>query len=158
MLFISIGTVMTGVFVLAMWLLNMNRTMVSPKELIVEYMSHISDREYEKMYEMIDIDESGNISRNDFIKRNSAIYEGIKGVASSVGVIPGEMDNKNETIKKMARFLNIKQKDINKKLSAKWVKDDYFVPIKTIKKHSGKGYTSNSVIGRSGMEKIFALR
>lgn len=93
---------------------------------------------------MIDIDESGNISRNDFIKRNSAIYEGIKGVASSVGVIPGEMDNKNETIKKMARLLNIKQKDINKKLSAKWVKDDYFVPIKTIKKHSGEGYTSSS--------------
>lgn len=48
MLFISIGTVMTGVFVLAMWLLNMNREMVSPKELIVEYMNYIPDREYEK--------------------------------------------------------------------------------------------------------------
>ena len=30
------------------------------------------------MYEMIDVQNSGNISQEDFVQRNSAIYEGIE--------------------------------------------------------------------------------
>ncbi len=33
----------------------------SPKELLIEYMNHIPEREWEKMYEMLDIEASGNI-------------------------------------------------------------------------------------------------
>ena len=50
---------------------------VSPENALKTYMAHILNREYEQMYEMIDAGTSGNISKEDFVKRNSAIYEGI---------------------------------------------------------------------------------
>jgi len=194
----------------------------SPKELLIEYMNHIPEREWEEMYEMLDIEASGNISQEDFIKRNSAIYEGIEmqnmiieileydeneknvtyqtsfdtaagnisfknkacfrkgeegykliwldslifpefystdkvrvseikakrgeildrngrvlagtGLASSVGIVPGKLENKEEAIAKIGELLEIKPEDIEKKLSAKWVKEDSFVPIQTIRK------------------------
>ena len=194
----------------------------TPEELLVEYMDHIPKQEYEEMYAMLHIEASGNISQEDFIKRNSAIYEGIevqnmavkiiaydeeqmsvtyqtafdtvagtisfenealflkgedgyklvwddsmifpnltsadkvrvsttqaergeildrngrvlagKGTASSVGIVPGKLENKEEAIAKIAELLEIAPEVIEKKLSAKWVKDDSFVPIKTIPK------------------------
>ena len=280
---------------------------VSPEKVLKTYMAHISNREYEQMYEMIDAGISGNISQEDFMKRNSAIYEGIgvdnikihitsydkeqkeicyetsmdtvagnvtfennvsfiqekgtyklvwsdslifpeldstdkvkvsvtnaergqildrngrvlagKGVASSVGVVPGKLENRDDAISQLADLLEMKVEDIERKLSAKWVKEDSFVPLKTIPKvdelkllslepdketldekerheklleipgvkisdigireyplgeaaahlvgyvqnvtaedleeHDGEGYTSNSVIGKSGMEGLF---
>lgn len=194
----------------------------SPEELLLTYMAHIPQGEYEKMYEMLDIKESGNITEEDFIQRNSAIYEGIEmqnmlvedveydkegnlvryqtafdtvagkisfenqviflkgeegykmvwddslifpgllstdkvrvsttqanrgeiydrkgqllagiGVASSVGIVPGKLEDKDSAIGKMAELLGIEKETIEKKLSAKWVKEDSFVPIKTIPK------------------------
>lgn len=50
----------------------------TPEELLNEYMAHIPKQEYEQMYAMLHIEASGNISQEDFIKRNSAIYEGIE--------------------------------------------------------------------------------
>ncbi len=38
---------------------------------VCSYMEDISRQEYEEMYEMLDIEASGNISREDFVKRNS---------------------------------------------------------------------------------------
>ena len=194
----------------------------TPEELLVEYMNHIPKQEYEEMYAMLHIEASGNISQEDFIKRNSAISEGIEvqnmaariiaydeeqmmvtyqtsfdtvagtisfenealflkgedgyklvwddsmifpnltsadkvrvstiqakrgdildrngrvlageGTASSVGIVPGKLENKEESIAKIAELLEITPETIEKKLSAKWVKDDSFVPIKTIPK------------------------
>lgn len=280
---------------------------VSPENALKTYMAHILNREYEQMYEMIDAGTSGNISKEDFVKRNSAIYEGIgvdnmkvhitsydkeqkeicyetsmdtvagnvtfenkasfilekgkykliwndslifpeldstdkvkvsttsakrgqiidrnghmlagEGVASSIGVVPGKLENKNDAISQLAELLEMKTEDIEKKLAAKWVKDDSFVPLKTapkvnelklmsiepdqetlaekdrqeklleipgvkisditvreyplgeaaahlvgyvqnvtaedLEEHAGEGYTSNSVIGKSGMEGLF---
>lgn len=195
---------------------------VSPEKVLKTYMTHISNREYEQMYEMIDAGISGNISQEDFVKRNSAIYEGIdvdnmkvhitsydkeqkeicyetsmdtvagnvtfenkasfilekgkykliwndslifpeldstdkvkvsttsakrgqiidrngqllagEGVASSIGVVPGNLENKNDAISQLAELLEMKTEDIEKKLAAKWVKDDSFVPLKTVPK------------------------
>ena len=187
----------------------------TPEELLVEYMYHIPKKEYEEMYAMLHVEASGNISQEDFIKRNSAIYEGIevqiiaydeeqmtvtyqtsfdtvagiisfenealflkdeegyklvwddsmifrnltstdkvrvsttqaergeildrngrvlagKGTASSVGIVPGKLENREEAIAQIAELLEITPEAIEKKLSAKWVKDDSFVPIKTI--------------------------
>ncbi len=50
---------------------------VSPENALKTYMAHILNREYEQMYEMIDAGTSGNISKEDIVKRNSDIYEGI---------------------------------------------------------------------------------
>ena len=192
----------------------------TPEELLVEYINHIPKQEYEQMYAMLHIEASGNISQEDFIKRNSAIYEGIevqnmaveiiaydeeqmevtyqtsfdtvagnisfenealflkgeegyklvwddslifpnltsadkvrvsatqanrgeildrngrilagKGIASSVGIVPGKLEDINEAIQKIAELLEIEPEVIEKKLSAQWVKEDSFVPVKTI--------------------------
>ena len=55
------------------------------------------------------------------------------GTASSVGIVPGKLsENREADIEKMAELLNTTADSINSKLQASWVKDDSFVPIKTI--------------------------
>ena len=50
----------------------------SPEDLLLAYMNCILRQDYDTMYDMLDVQASGNISREDFVKRNSAIYEGIE--------------------------------------------------------------------------------
>ena len=57
------------------------------EELLVEYMYHIPKKEYEEMYAMLHVEASGSISQEDFIKRNSAIYEGIEVQNMTVQII-----------------------------------------------------------------------
>ena len=218
---IGIAAVISAVCVAGM-LATKENAWRTPEELLVEYMDHIPKQEYEEMYAMLHIEASGNVSQEDFVTRNSAIYEGIearnmavqiiaydeeqmsvtyqtafdtvagtisfenealflkgedgyklvwddsmifpnltsadkvrvsttqaergeildrngrvlagKGTASSVGIVPGKLENKEEAIAKIAELLEIAPEVIEKKLSAKWVKDDSFVPIKTIPK------------------------
>ncbi len=303
---IGIAAVISAVCVAGM-LATKENAWRTPEELLVEYMDHIPKQEYEEMYAMLHIEASGNVSQEDFVTRNSAIYEGIevqnmavqiiaydeeqmavtyqtsfdtvagtisfeneavflegedgyklvwdnslifpnlastdkvrvsttqanrgeildrngrvlagKGTASSVGIVPGKLENREEAIAKIAELLETTPEVIEKKLSAQWVKDDSFVPIKMIprveeiellkvepdedvlkekerhesllaisgvmisdvevreyplgeaaahlvgyvqsvtaedlEEHAGKGYTANSVIGRSGMEGLF---
>lgn len=156
--------------------------------------------------------------RGRILDRNGHILAG-KGVASSVGIVPGKLKNRKKSIKLIADLLEIKPEEIKRKLLAKWVKEDSFVPVKTIKKieetellllepdreilkehkrqqkllkipgvifsdieirvyplkdaaahligyvqnvtaedlekHTGEGYTANSVIGRTGAEGLF---
>ena len=217
-----LGTMSIGAIVSIGILHRKQNTLVSPEELLVEYMSHIPEQEYEEMYAMLNIEASRNISQDVFVKRNSAIYEGIevdnmeievtaydeerkavtyqtsfdtvagnisfeneaiflkgedgyelvwddslifpelgstdkvkisttqanrgdildrngrvlagKGVASSVGIVPGKLEDRDEAIQQIAELLEIEPEVIEKKLSAKWVKEDSFVPIKTIPK------------------------
>lgn len=199
-----------------------NIDLTKPDELLLTYMDYISEQNYKEMYQMLDVDASGKISEEDFIKRNSAIYEGIElqnmtttiisydeeknvvryqtafdtvagnisfenkayflkredgyklawydsmifpelsstdrvrisitqakrgeildrngrvlagpGVASSVGIVPGEMEDRDNAIGQIAELLEMEPEEIEKKLSATWVKDDFFVPVKTLQK------------------------
>lgn len=217
-----IGTVTLGTAVYIMGFSNKKVVWTSPEELLAAYMNHIPKQEYEEMYAMIAIEASGNISQEDFIKRNSAIYEGIevqnleleitaydeekkmvtyttsfetvagnisfeneaffvegedryelvwdnslifpelsftdkvkvsatqaqrgeildrngrvlagKGIASSVGIVPGKLESRDKAIQQLAELLEITPEVIEKKLSAQWVKEDSFVPIQTIPK------------------------
>lgn len=217
-----IGTVTLGTAVYIMGFCNKKVVWTSPEELLAAYMNHIPKQEYEEMYAMIAIEASGNISQEDFIKRNSAIYEGIevqnleleitaydeekkmvtyttsfetvagnisfeneaffvegedryelvwdnslifpelsftdkvkvsatqaqrgeildrngrvlagKGIASSVGIVPGKLESRDKAIQQLAELLEITPEVIEKKLSAQWVKADSFVPIQTIPK------------------------
>lgn len=53
--------------------------------------------------------------------------------ASLVGLVPGKMgDNKEKNISSISTLLEMSVEDINDKLSAEYVKDDIFVPLKTI--------------------------
>lgn len=55
------------------------------------------------------------------------------GLAMEVGVVPGNLgEKKDATLAKLAEILNIDEKSIETALSATWVKDELFVPIKTI--------------------------
>ena len=216
------AVLLTGAVIYGIWYFDKERGWKKPPELLAEYMEYASCGEYEKMYNMLDVELSGNVQLEDFVKRNSAIYEGIemrdlkideveyaeeqmtlkyhsscetaggtidfeneacfikgedgywliwedglvfpdlepgdkvkvsvtqaergeifdrndillagKGVASSVGIVPGKLEDKESAIQEMAELLEIKPETIEKNLSASWVKDDYFVPIKTIAK------------------------
>ena len=231
------GAITLGMAVYMLILTKTGSNLTKPDELLLTYMNHISEQNYKEMYRMLDVDASGQISEEDFIKRNSAIYEGIEvhnitttiisydaetpsgypsmpfgdkeernvvhyqtafdtaagnisfeneafflkgedgyklawsdsliypglsstdrvrvstiqakrgeildrndrilagpGVASSVGIVPGKLENKDSVIEQIAELLGIESEEIEKKLSAKWVKEDSFVPVKTLRK------------------------
>ena len=156
--------------------------------------------------------------RGQILDRNEKVLAG-KGTVSSVGIIPGKLENRDQSIQEIADLLEISKESIEGKLSANWVKDDSFVPIKTVPKvnelnltsldpdeemlqenerqqkllnisgvmisdeevrayplgeaaahltgyvqnvtaedlenHPGEGYSSNSVIGKSGIESLY---
>ena len=69
--------------------------------------------------------------RGEILDRNGRVLAG-KGIASSVGIVPGKLENREEAIAQIAELLETTPEAIEKKLSAQWVKDDSFVPIKTI--------------------------
>ena len=71
--------------------------------------------------------------RGEILDRNGRVLAG-KGTASSVGIVPGKLENQEDSLKQIAELLGMKPEEIEKKLSAKWVKDDSFVPIKTLRK------------------------
>lgn len=125
------------------------------------------------------------------------------GKASSVGLVPGKITDRDSTIRAMAELLDIMPEAIEKKLAASWVKEDSFVPVRTVpasegelkkallalpgvmitnvdvrvypkgeafahvtgyvqsvtaedlEKNPRKNYTSQSVIGRTGMESLY---
>lgn len=157
--------------------------------------------------------------RGKILDRNGKVFAG-KGVASSVGLVPEKMEE--NSVKELAALLKIDEESIQTALSASWVSEDSFVPIKTIpkegvpdvmdmllgeafaeegsleqallqvpgvmitdvevreyplkeaaahlvgyvqsvtaedlKEHEGEGYTSGSVIGKSGMEGLYEER
>lgn len=203
---IGIAAVISAVCVAGM-LATKENAWKTPEELLVEYMDHIPKQEYEEMYAMLHIEASGNVSQEDFVTRNSAIYEGIevqniavqiiaydeeqmtvtyqtsfdtvagtisfenkalflkdeegyqlvwddslifpnlastdkvrvsttqaergeildrngrvlagKGTASSVGIVPGKLENREEAIAQIAELVEITPEAIEKKLSAK---------------------------------------
>ena len=141
-----------------------------------------------------------NARRGSILDRNNvALAE--DGSIASVGIVPGKLgDAKDENISKISQLTGVSVDYINQALSASYVKDDTFVPIKKIvdsntslkeqllqipgvminkengrvyslgqeashligyvqpisseelEENSGKGYTSTSLIGKSGLE------
>ena len=70
--------------------------------------------------------------RGSIIDRNGQLLAG-EGSVSSVGIVPGKLgENKDASIEQMANLLGTTAEAINKSLSASWVKDDSFVPIKKV--------------------------
>lgn len=144
--------------------------------------------------------------RGEILDRNGEKLA-TKGIISTVGVVPGKLkENKEENIAKLSELTGVSKEYINTQLSASYVKDDTFVPIKKVsasndelkeqlkeipgvmikstearvyplgeeiahligyiqpvtaedlKEKSGKGYNSNSVIGKAGLELSFEDR
>lgn len=58
-----------------------------------------------------------------------------EGVASSVGLVPGKLpENRDGAIAQLSELLEISTEKIEKALSAGWVRDDTFVPLRTVAK------------------------
>jgi penicillin-binding protein len=54
------------------------------------------------------------------------------GTATQIGVISGELGNTNGAKEKLAAILNMSIEEIDKKLNQSWVKENLFVPLKTV--------------------------
>ena len=54
------------------------------------------------------------------------------GKASRIGLVPGKMENKQEAISQISKLTEVSEDFINQQLSAPYVKDDTFVPIKKV--------------------------
>jgi penicillin-binding protein len=64
---------------------------VVPEDIIQVYMSAINDRDYEKMYGFIS--ENSTMSKDDFIKRNKNIYEGIEAANITISDVKRDGDS-----------------------------------------------------------------
>ena len=70
--------------------------------------------------------------RGKILDRNGIVLAE-NGKASSVGIVKGKLgENKEKNIEELSKLLNTSVDSINNKLQAAWVKDDSFVPIKTV--------------------------
>ena len=98
---IAIAAVISAVCVAGM-LATKENAWRTPEELLVEYMDHIPKQEYEEMYAMLHIEASGNVSQEDFVTRNSAIYEGIEVRNMAVQIIA--YDEEQMTVTYQASF------------------------------------------------------
>ena len=144
--------------------------------------------------------------RGNIYDRNGVLLAG-EGTVSSVGLVPGKMnENSEEDIKKLSELLEISEDRINSLLGASYVQDVTFVAITNVAKenydlkeqlleipgvkitdatarvypygeeiahligyvqnitaeeleeNSDKGYTANSVIGKTGLERVYEDR
>lgn len=68
----------------------------TPEELLVRYMEQIGQHNYEEMYRMTDPAHSAYTDKEAFIKRNSAIYEGIEIENVRVEVLENDRNNSRE--------------------------------------------------------------
>lgn len=71
--------------------------------------------------------------RGEVLDRNGRILAG-EGVASSVGIVPGKLEDRSSAVEQIAELLEMDTETIEKKLSAGWVREDSFVPVKTVSK------------------------
>lgn len=68
-----------------------------PEELLVQYMNNIEQKKYEDMYGVLSKESTTKISKEDYIARNSKIYEGIEAHNIKVNV-KDTVNNKDNTI------------------------------------------------------------
>lgn len=72
--------------------------------------------------------------RGKILDRNGYMLAG-EGSAYSVGVVPGKLDGETG-LEGLAALLGMEVETIQTKLNASWVKDDLFVPLRTLSKET----------------------
>lgn len=120
----KIAIAISGTLVIALviggTIFYINKNKYNPEKILEEYTSLINDKKYEEMYSKTTKGSQGNISKEDFIKRNKNIYEGIEATniknkvlevkkdgsdynityKSTMNTIAGEVELKNTVIVK----------------------------------------------------------
>ncbi len=75
-------------------------------------------------------------SRGDIYDRNHVALAR-EGTASSIGLVPGKLPlDRQEALNQLAEYLDMDVARIEKALSAGWVRDDTFVPVRTVSKEA----------------------
>lgn len=73
-----------------------------------------------------------NAKRGEILDRNNNKLA-YNGSISTVGIVPGKLgENKNENITKISELVDVSTDYINSQITASYVKDDTFVPIKKV--------------------------
>lgn len=78
---------------------------------------------------------STSAKRGKLLDRNDRMLAG-PGTATSVGIVPGKLGNQPEVMQQLSGLLDVEPDAITNAMNASWVKEDSFVPIKTIPKVS----------------------
>ncbi|WP_297631949.1 penicillin-binding transpeptidase domain-containing protein [uncultured Clostridium sp.] len=82
---------------------------------------------------------SDKSKRGSILDRNGEVLASDDFV-SEVGIVPGKLgENKEKKIKQIAEILETTVEGINNKLGASYVRDDMFIPIKSIPKDDDRG-------------------
>ena len=79
--------------------------------------------------------ESDPALRGKILDRYDRMLAG-PGTASSVGLVPGKLEDRETAFRQLSELLDMDKETIQNCLDAAWVKEDSFVPIKTIPKVS----------------------
>ena len=66
--------------------------------------------------------------RGEITDRNGKLLAG-EGTGSSIGIVPGKLEDRDNSLEKLAQLLEMDPDAIENKLSAGWVKEDSFVPL-----------------------------
>ena len=221
----SLGVLALGAAACMLYFFIREQNWKTPEELLVQYMNYICEQNYEAMYSMLDAEDPFYPEKEQYIKRNANIYEGIEienlnvsnivskeqeekkitvsytasfdtvagnvhfdnqaifvkkkdgyqlrwrdslifpdllesdkvqvrasqaergkildrngkalagtGTASSVGIVPEKIEDKENAFRQLSDLLEVDVETIESKLEADWIKDDSFVPIATIPK------------------------
>ncbi len=221
----GLGTLALGAIACMLYFFIRDQNWKTPEELLVQYMNYICEQNYEAMYSMLDAQDPFYPEKEQYIKRNANIYEGIEienlnvsnivskeqeekkitvsytaafdtaagnvhfdnqavfvkkkdgyqlrwrdslifpdllesdkvqvrasqaergkildrngkalagtGTASSVGIVPEKIEDKENAFRQLSDLLEVDVETIESKLEADWIKDDSFVPIATIPK------------------------
>lgn len=82
----------SAIIVCAAKFIGKGKDRITPEEVLLKYMGYIQEQNYKAMYQLIDVEASGQISEEYFVKRNSAIYEGIEVQNMAVTIISCDME------------------------------------------------------------------
>ena len=88
--------------------------------------------------------------RGRILDRNGEVLaEDEKGY--SVGLVKGKLNGEND-YGQIAKYLETDVETIQKKMSASWIKDDSFVPIKTVSEITKNGLVYNGILNIRGVK------
>ena len=73
------------------------------------------------------------------------------GKGYSVGLVKGKLNGEND-YGQIAKYLETDVETIQKKMGASWIKDDSFVPIKTVSEITKNGLVYNGILNISGVK------
>lgn len=142
----------------------MDKPKANPEDALKTYMSYITSKDYEKMYNLLSAETKQNVEKDTYLARNKNIYEGIEISDLKLNIIKtNNKDNRKEiiyqatmqTVAGEISFSNtsyLKLEDEEYKLV--WsstdifpeLKDDYKVRVETLQAERGKILDRNGTI------------